>query len=78
MNYCLDIKFQKPFVSDIIKFLTPIIKKECPSASQYQIKKIIEESNCDIRNILLNLQLNYSNLYVVNKKDDAIYLRYLN
>ena len=72
LNYCLDIKFQKPFVSDIIKFLTPIIKKECPSASQYQIKKIIEESNCDIRNILLNLQLNYSNLYVVNKKDDAI------
>jgi len=72
LNYCLDIKFLKPFASDIIKFLTPIIKKECNSTSQYQIKKLIEESNCDIRNILLNLQLNYSNLSIVNKKDDAI------
>jgi replication factor C subunit 1 len=60
INYCFDIKFQKPFVSDIIKFLVPIIKKECHTISQSQLKQVIEESNCDIRNILLNLQLNFS------------------
>jgi replication factor C subunit 1 len=60
INYCFDIKFQKPPVSDIIKFLAPIVKNECLTISQNQLKKIIEESNCDIRNILVNLQLNYS------------------
>lgn len=60
LNSCFDIKFQKPFVSDIMKFLIPIVKKECHDISQNQLKQIIEESNCDIRNILINLQLNYS------------------
>ena len=71
LNYCFDIKFQKPLVSDIIKFLAPIVKKECHVVvSQNQLKQIIEESNCDIRNILLNLQLNYSkNINIENVPD---------
>ena len=67
---CLDIKFQKPPVSDIIKFLTPIFRKQCFSTNDIEIKKIIEHSNCDIRNILINLQLHYKNL--AHSKDKSI------
>ena len=62
ISNCLDIKFQKPLISDIMKFLSPIFKKESFSTNDIEIKKIIEESNCDIRNILINLQLNYKKL----------------
>jgi len=72
LNYCFDIKFLKPLASDIIKFLAPIVKKECHVViSQSQLKKTIEESNCDIRNILLNLQLNYSKNITIENTHNA-------
>ena len=60
LNMCFDIKFQKPTVLEISKFLNPILKKEQIKVSEIKLKNIIEDSNSDIRNILLNLQLNYN------------------
>ena len=57
LPYCLDIKFQKPIISDILKFVKPILKKEFISISDAKINQIIDDANCDIRNVLNNLQL---------------------
>jgi replication factor C subunit 1 len=56
-QYCLDIKFQKPNTNDIVKFVKPIIKKEVITINDAKLNQVIEDSNCDIRNILNNLQL---------------------
>jgi replication factor C subunit 1 len=55
--YCLDVKFQKPNASDLVKFIKPIIKKEVITVSDVKLNQIIEDANCDVRNILNNLQL---------------------
>ena len=57
ISYCLDVKFQKPNVSDIVKFIKHIIKKESILLNDAKLNQVIEDSNCDIRNILNNLQL---------------------
>jgi replication factor C subunit 1 len=57
IQYCLDVKFQKPNAQDIVKFVKPIIKKEAITISDAKLNQIIEDVNCDIRNILNNLQL---------------------
>ena len=57
LPYCLDIKFQKPNASDIVKFVKPILKKESISMSDANLNQLIEDSNCDIRSILNNLEL---------------------
>jgi replication factor C subunit 1 len=59
LSMCFDIKFQKPSVLEISKFLNPILKKEQIRISEIKLKNIIDDSNGDIRNILLSLQLNY-------------------
>ncbi len=69
-NNCLDIKFQKPNINEILKFLIPIFKKESILINETDIKKIIEESDSDIRNILNNLQLN--NKKMTYSKDTSI------
>jgi DNA polymerase III delta prime subunit len=66
--YCLDVKFQKPNASDIIKFVKQIIKKESITISDAKLNQLIEDSNCDIRNILSNLQLLGGNMNM-NSKD---------
>jgi replication factor C subunit 1 len=55
--YCLDVKFQKPNTSDVVKFIKPIIKKEGIKITDAKLNQLIEDSNCDVRNILNNLQL---------------------
>jgi replication factor C subunit 1 len=55
--YCLDVKFQKPNATDVVKFIKPIIKKESLRISDAKLNQVIEDANCDIRNILNNLQL---------------------
>ena len=55
--YCLDVKFQKPNTTDVVKFVKPIIKKEGITMSDVKLNQVIEDANCDIRNILNNLQL---------------------
>ena len=55
--FCLDVKFQKPNASDIVKFVKPIIKKEAITITDAKLNQNIEDANCDIRNILNNLQL---------------------
>jgi len=54
--YCLDFKFQKPSMNDIIQFLKPIIKLENIKTSEPRLKQLIEDCDCDIRSILNNLQ----------------------
>jgi replication factor C subunit 1 len=55
--YCLDVKFLKPASSEIMKFIVPIIKAERLSIPDYSVKNMIEDSNSDIRNVLVNLQM---------------------
>ena len=57
ISYCLDVKFQKPNASDIVKFIKHIIKKESILLNDAKLNQVIEDSNCDIRNSLNNLQL---------------------
>ena len=66
--YCLDIKFQKPSSNDIVKFIKPILKKETISMSDANLNQLIEDSNCDIRSILNNLELLGGNVNI-NTKD---------
>jgi replication factor C subunit 1 len=74
INNCYDIKFQKPSVIEITKFLIPIFKSENYRISEPDIKKLIENVNHDIRNILLNLQLNLQLNFTksLNSKDKNI------
>jgi len=65
--YCLDVKFQKPNVSDIVKFVKPILKKEAIIISDAKLNQIIEDANCDIRNILINLQLVCGNVTKISE-----------
>jgi replication factor C subunit 1 len=68
--YCLDIKFQKPNATDIVKFIKPIIKKESLSINDANLNQLIEDSNCDIRSILNNLELLGGNVNInTNTKD---------
>jgi len=55
--YCLDIKFQKLSSNDVSKFVKPILKKNSISINDTIINQVIEDSNCDIRSILNNLEL---------------------
>lgn len=56
-NYCFDIKFTKPPLMEIFKFICNIVKKEQIKIKESQIRDIIENANNDIRNILNNIQL---------------------
>jgi replication factor C subunit 1 len=66
--YCLDIKFQKPNAADVVKFVKPILKKQSISMSDANLNQLIEDSNCDIRSILNNLELFCGNVNI-NTKD---------
>lgn len=57
VNYCLDIKFSKPAISEIFKFIKNIVIQEKINIKETQIMELIENDNNDIRNILNNLQL---------------------
>jgi len=67
--YCLDVKFQKPNASDIVKFIKPIIKKEAITITDAKVNQLIEDANCDIRNILNNLQLFSGNTKITGPTD---------
>jgi replication factor C subunit 1 len=70
ISYCLDIKFQKPNAADIVKFVKPILKKQSISMSDANLNQLIEDSNCDIRSILNNLELLGGNVNInTNTKD---------
>jgi len=66
--YCLDVKFQKPSSSDISRFVKPILKKEFISMNDANLNQLIEDSNCDIRSIVNNLQFIGENVNI-NSKD---------
>ena len=63
--YCLDIKFQKPAMNDIIAFLKPIVKSEGIIIGETKLKQFVEDYDCDIRSILNNLQF-YKNEQICN------------
>ena len=56
-TYCEDIKFRNPSTTEIYNFINPIYKKEKILISEVNAKKLIENSNNDVRNTLNNLQL---------------------
>lgn len=57
VGYCHDVKFQKPRVNEIQKYVMDIVKKENIKVNLADMNKLIENSNNDIRSILNNLQL---------------------
>jgi replication factor C subunit 1 len=57
-NYCLDVRFQRPSIVEITKFIEDIVKKEKIKISSTNLKELIETSNNDIRNAILNLEFN--------------------
>ena len=63
ISFCLDIKFQKPREPDILKFIKKISKQEKINITDSVLNQIITDSNCDIRNILNNLQLYKTNTF---------------
>ena len=69
--YCLDVKFQKPNANDVLKFIKPIIKKESIVINDAKLNQLIEDSNCDIRNILNNLQLLCGNTKITTRPTDS-------
>lgn len=66
--YCLDVKFQNPNATDIVKFIKPIIKKESITISDAKLNQLIEDSESDIRSVFNNLQLLSCNMNM-NTKD---------
>jgi replication factor C subunit 1 len=56
-TYCEDIKFRNPSTNEIYSFINLIYKKEKIMISEVNAKKLIENSNNDVRNTLNNLQL---------------------
>jgi replication factor C subunit 1 len=70
-TYCADIKFQKPNTNDIYKFISNIIKNEKLAISETSARKLIENSNNDIRNTLNNLQISKNNSQLNFNKDNT-------
>jgi replication factor C subunit 1 len=68
-TYCEDIKFKNPSTNEIYNFINPIYKKEKILISEINAKKLIENSNNDIRNTLNNLQLYNHKLEIKSEKD---------
>jgi len=56
-TYCEDVKFRNPTTNEIYNFINPIYKKEKILISEINARKLIENSNNDIRNILNNLEI---------------------
>jgi replication factor C subunit 1 len=67
--YCLDVKFQKPNASDIVKFVKQIIKKESIVISDAKLNQLIEDTDCDIRSVFNNLQLQCGNIGIKNNEN---------
>ena len=67
--YCLDVKFQKPNASEIVKYVKQIIKKEPIVISDAKLNQLIEDADCDIRNVLNNLQLLGGNISIKNNEN---------
>jgi len=67
--YCLDVKFQKPNASDIVKFVKQIIKKESIVISDAKLNQLIGDTDCDIRSVFNNLQLLGGNISIKNNEN---------
>jgi replication factor C subunit 1 len=55
-NHCLDLRFQKPPKTIIMKRILEICKKESIAIDERVIDNLVEGLNCDIRSIINNLQ----------------------
>jgi replication factor C subunit 1 len=64
INYCFDIKLTKPTYDEIYALVYKVVTTEGIKIGLSKIKRLIEESNGDIRFILNTLQLN------INTKDN--------
>lgn len=62
LNYCFDIKLTKPTYDEIYTLVYKVVTTEGIKIGLSQIKKIIEQSNGDIRFVLNTLQMNAKNV----------------
>jgi hypothetical protein len=58
LNYCYDVKLVKPTYDEIYALIYKVVTTEQIKIGLSQIKKLIEQSNGDIRFILNSLQMN--------------------
>jgi replication factor C subunit 1 len=58
LNYCYDVKLVKPTYDEIYALIYKVVTTEQIKIGLSQIKKLIEQSNGDIRFILNSLQIN--------------------
>jgi len=70
-TYCEDIKFRNPSANEIYNFINPIYKKEKILISEINARKLIENSNNDVRNTLNNLQLYNHKSEIILDKDST-------
>jgi replication factor C subunit 1 len=57
LNYCFDIKLQKPNYDDVYKLIYKVVTTEGIKISKSRVDKLYEHSNGDIRYILNTLQM---------------------
>lgn len=70
-TYCEDIKFRNPNTNEIYNFINPIYKKEKIIISEVNARKLIENSNNDIRNTLNNLEIYNHKSEIASAKDNT-------
>jgi replication factor C subunit 1 len=69
--YCLDVKYQKLSMNDIVQFLKHVIKTEKININDIRLKQLIEDFDYDLRSVLNNLQLyNATAISKVNAKSN--------
>lgn len=57
LNYCFDIKMQKPLYDDVYRLIYKVVTSENIKIGKKSVDKLFEQSNGDIRFILNSLQL---------------------
>uniref|UniRef100_A0A914RZ10 Uncharacterized protein n=1 Tax=Parascaris equorum TaxID=6256 RepID=A0A914RZ10_PAREQ len=57
VNYCFDVRFQRPRVEQIRSRMQTIAFQEKLKLSKEQVDEVIEASNHDVRQTIYNLQL---------------------
>lgn len=74
ITYCLDIKFQKPNILEIMTFLKPILQKEGIVMQELKLKQFVEDNNSDIRSILNNLQMHNKSCSLYKNEDKSMFM----
>jgi len=74
LNYCYDIKLNKPTYNDVYPLIYKVVTAENIKISKTKVDKLYEQSNGDIRYILNTLQImprKYETLYKYNNENHS-------